>query len=165
MPYLIDSSAFIQAKNMFYRFSFCPGFWDWVAAEHRKGQLFSTDRVRIELLDKADELADWAKNAVEGFFLTTTVPIVARQAMVAAWVQANGQYKQSAKADFLAKADPFLVAHASETGFVLITHEISAPDAQKRVPLPDVCMQFGVTTINLFDVLDSTECLLRLQTP
>lgn len=163
MPYLIDSSAFIQAKNMFYRFSFCPGFWDWIAAEHAKGTLFSTDRVKKELLDGADELADWAKDdAPDGFFLATTEPIVARQAMVAAWVQANAQYKQTAKAEFLGKADPFLVAHSAETGFTLITHEVSAPDSKKRVPLPDVCTQFGVTTTDLFDVLDSSGCLLRL---
>jgi hypothetical protein len=107
MPYLIDSSAFIQAKNLFYRFSFCPGFWDWIAAEHANGVLFSTDRVRTELLDGADELADWTRNAPVGFFLETTEAIVARQAMVASWVQANTQYKQTAKAEFLSKADPF----------------------------------------------------------
>jgi len=30
MPYLLDSNVFIEAKNKYYRFSLCPGFWDWL---------------------------------------------------------------------------------------------------------------------------------------
>ena len=27
--YLLDSNVFIQAKNLYYGFDFCPAFWDW----------------------------------------------------------------------------------------------------------------------------------------
>ncbi len=39
MVALLDSNGLIQAKNLFYRFGFCPGFWDWLSVEHAKGTL------------------------------------------------------------------------------------------------------------------------------
>ena len=48
--YLIDSDVFITAKNLYYAFNLCPGFWDGVLRHHRAGRLFSIDRVRGEIL-------------------------------------------------------------------------------------------------------------------
>ena len=48
--YLVDSDIFITAKNLYYPFDICPGFWKCVVHHHRKGRVFSVDRVRSELL-------------------------------------------------------------------------------------------------------------------
>jgi hypothetical protein len=44
MPYLLDSDVFIQAKNLHYSFDFCPAFWDWIDASHKRGLVFSIER-------------------------------------------------------------------------------------------------------------------------
>ncbi|MBF0147506.1 MAG: DUF4411 family protein [Magnetococcales bacterium] len=28
--YLLDSNVFIEAKNRYYAFDICPGFWEWM---------------------------------------------------------------------------------------------------------------------------------------
>jgi hypothetical protein len=28
--FLLDSNVFIQAKNFYYGFDICPGFWKWL---------------------------------------------------------------------------------------------------------------------------------------
>ncbi len=48
--YLVDSDVFITAKNLYYAFGLCPGFWKSVLHHHRTGRIFSVDRVRGELL-------------------------------------------------------------------------------------------------------------------
>lgn len=109
----MDSNALIQAKNQFYRFDFCPGFWDWVAIEHAKGMLYSIEKVKDELEDGQEELANWASNIIHAsFFVSPTVEVVTIQTVVSQWVNAQQIYSQPEKAKFLAKADPWLVAVA-----------------------------------------------------
>ena len=48
--YLVDSDVFITAKNLYYAFDICPGFWKSVVHHHLEGRVFSVDRVRSELL-------------------------------------------------------------------------------------------------------------------
>jgi hypothetical protein len=36
---------------------------------------------------------------------------------------------------------------------VVVTNEVSAPDAKRKVPLPDLCQQFNIRCINTFDML------------
>ena len=69
------------------------------------------------------------------------------------WVQSEPQFFPSAKADFAAKADGWLIANARLNGMVLVTHEVLAPDARKSVPMPNVCAQFGVAYVNTFEML------------
>jgi len=34
MTYLLDTNVFIEAKNRYYGFGFCPAFWDWIDGAH-----------------------------------------------------------------------------------------------------------------------------------
>ena len=61
MPYLLDANIFIQAKNLPYSFDFCPAFWEWLDVANKKGDVFSIEKVRDELIGGEDALADWAK--------------------------------------------------------------------------------------------------------
>ena len=40
-----------------------------------------------------------------------------------------------------------------EADAVLVTNEVSAPDAKARVPLPNLCAEFGVRYINTVELL------------
>ena len=48
--YLVDSDVFITAKNSYYSFEICPGFWRCLLRHHEQERVFSIDRVRGELL-------------------------------------------------------------------------------------------------------------------
>jgi hypothetical protein len=48
--YILDADVFITAKNRYYGFDTCPGFWASIIHYHRAERLYSIDRVRSELL-------------------------------------------------------------------------------------------------------------------
>ena len=50
LTYVVDSDVFITAKNLYYSFDICPGFWKSVVHHYRAGRVFSVDRARSELL-------------------------------------------------------------------------------------------------------------------
>lgn len=47
--FLVDADVFISAKNRYYAFDICPGFWESLV-HHSGGGVCSIDRVRSELL-------------------------------------------------------------------------------------------------------------------
>lgn len=151
MAYLLDANIFIQAKNLHYGMDFCPAFWDWLIQANRAGAVFSIEKVGDELLAGADDLADWARQRGEGFFLPpdpATIPALTR---VADW--ANRQnYRPAAVSGFLQDADYYLVAFALAHGHVVVTHEV-ASDGVKRVKIPTVCIGVNVKCVNPFEML------------
>jgi hypothetical protein len=110
--------------------------------------------VRKELLDGKDELSAWIKARGDaGWFLEVSdEPTQEVFGQIAAAVQA-GPYKEAAKAEFLATADPWLIAKAATTGATVVTHEVFSPEIKKKVPIPNICLQFGIKTANTFDTL------------
>jgi hypothetical protein len=163
MAYLMDSNAFIQAKNQFYRFSFCPGFWDWIAGEHSRANLFSVEMVETELKQGSDELAEWVSNdAPGGLFITPSAAVATTQGVVARWVNAQKVYAPSEQARFLSRADPWLIAEAIERGHEIITFEEIVPPNSSKVKIPNVAANFGVKCVSLFDALEVSGMQMRL---
>ncbi|WP_349367358.1 DUF4411 family protein [Salinarimonas sp.] len=162
MKYLLDANVFIEASNRYYAFDICPGFWAWMDIV-TGADAASVALVRDEIASGADLLAEWVKDrAAEPWFLPVddTATQVAFQA-VAAHV-ASGPYTPQAQARFLSGADPWLVAKAMIAGCTIVTHEVAAPGAKKRVPLPNVCAHFGVATLNTFDAMRALKASLAL---
>ena len=155
--YLVDSDVFITAKNLYYSFDICPGFWKSVLHHHREGRIFSVDRVRSELLagHKTEDLVRWVRDEVpEGFFVPVDTDVVVRAYTdVMMWVQRNPEYFDHAKAKFATGADGWLVAYARMHDATIVTNEQSAPESRKEIKLPDVCKQFGVRSDNAFAML------------
>ncbi len=163
MAYLLDSNTFIQAKNFFYRFSFCPGFWDWLSIEHSNGNLFSIEKVRDELTAGNDDLALWATTTIaRSFFLKPTPSVVTTQSVVARWVNSQSVYSQPNIYSFLSKADPWLIAQAMEGNFEIVTFETLVPPNSTVVKIPNVAVNFQVQTISIYDVMDRIGAVLRL---
>jgi hypothetical protein len=162
VTYLLDSNTFIQAKNDFYRFSFCPGYWDWIIDGYHRGQIFSTEHVRQELLHLQDDLAKWITSfAPKGMFIKTTDASVKSYAAVVNWVSNRENYKQEHKDSFLGGADPWLIAEALAGNHIIVTFEKSQPDSAK-VKIPDVAQGFGVPTLRIYDVIEQTGRTLTL---
>ncbi|HOF41458.1 MAG TPA: DUF4411 family protein [Candidatus Hydrogenedentes bacterium] len=156
-PYLLDSDVFIQAKNQYYAFSICPGFWDCLLGHFQLGNIFSLQEIREELLRGNDEedLVRWVKNKLpRDFFLPASEQNVTRHFQdIILWVQENSQFKDQAKSKFAAGADGWLAAFAKAHNYVVVTGEQFHPDAKNRVPLPNVCKKFDVQYGDVFKML------------
>ena len=133
--YLVDSDVFITAKNLYYAFDICPGFWKSVVHHHRAGRVFSIDRVRSELLagHKTEDLVRWVRNDIpSSFFIPVDTDAVVRAYTdIMMWVQRHPRYFDIAKAKFATAADGWLVAYARVHGSTVVTNEQSAPEFQE----------------------------------
>ncbi len=153
--YLLDANALIEANRRYYSSDICPGFWNFLEFSNGNAAVFSIDRIGKEIHDGAgrDFLKEWVGNN-SAFFLSTDISktINHYRAMVS-WVSSSTQFLPEAKAEFASVADGWLIAHARAEEYVLVTHEICAKDARKKVPIPNVCKEFGVRYCNTFEML------------
>jgi hypothetical protein len=155
--FYLDSDVFIAAKNAYYAFSICPGFWKSLIHHHGKGRVFSIDAIRREILAgrDTDDLVKWTKSEVpEEFFQGTDgEDVVNAFTEVMLWAQRSGQYTEPAKAKFATEADGWLVAYAKVNPGIVITNEQTRPDSKSRILLPDVCKHFNVECQSTFAML------------
>lgn len=152
--YVLDANVFIEAACHYYAFDLVPGFWESLVQHATEGVVASIDRVKNELKRGKDELAEWADSRFSGaFFSTDDAGIVGAYSQVMAWVQGQAQFLDAAKADFAGGADGWLVAAAIARGSVVVPHEIPAPEARRKVPIPNVCQAFDVRYVDTFKML------------
>jgi len=157
--FLIDSDVLITAKNRYYAFSICPGFWESLLHGHSIGRLHSIDRVRQELLNGSpdDDLVQWVGQSVPATFFHSCGESVVVDAFreIMLWAQRHGQYTDAAKAKFASGADGWLVAYSRVKGTTVVTNEQPAPDSKKEIKLPDVCNRFSTSYADTFAMLRS----------
>ena len=112
--YLLDSDVFITAKNKYYAFDICPGFWKSLIHHSKQGRIHSIDRVRNEIPSgrKTEDLVQWvSKKLPSGFFFNADNEKVASAfSNVMLWIQQSSQYYDHAKAKFATGADGWLGA-------------------------------------------------------
>ncbi len=133
-------------------FDFCPAFWDWLDREHGNDVVHSIDRICKELTAGTDELADWASDRDGTFFLPIDESTSSAMTHVSDCVQ-RSLCTESAKRDFLSKADPFLIAYSLAKGHTVVTRETLEPNRTTKVKIPNVCQGLGVPYINEFKML------------
>lgn len=158
VKYLIDTNVFIQAKNMYYRFDFCGGFWDWVAAAHQDGLIYSIKKVRDELTAGVDQCSTWAKAMPSTFFLDdlNDSAVMAEYGKIMQWSGAS-HFKPAAIAEFAKQnvADAFLIAVAKSHNYSIVTQELGNPAARNRILIPDAAAVHGVNTVYVYDMLSA----------
>lgn len=134
-PYILDSDVFITAKNRYYAFDICPGFWDSLIHHYGKGNAYSIDKIRNELLAgrKTEDLVQWVKNKLPGGFFhgTDDNDVISAYTEIMLWVNRNQQYFDQAKAKFATEADGWLVAYAMVHDVIVVTNEQPRPQAPK----------------------------------
>jgi predicted nucleic acid-binding protein len=159
--FLLDANVLIAAHRSYYAFDLCPGFWQSVLDGFAAQRIFSIQRIRAELL-KGDALEQWVTDELSGeFFLDdSTAEIAAEYGPMMTWVATKG-FLPAAQAKFAKDADGWLVATAKQTGFCLVTHEIRQEGAKARVPIPNLCDEFGVIPCNTFEMLRELGCAYR----
>lgn len=156
MTYLLDSDVFITAKNAYYAFEICPGFWKGLLREYEHGRVYSIDRVRAELLlgRPEEDLVHWVRKTVpEPFFRECTSDVTTAFSEIILWTQRHPRYSDQAKAKFATGADGWLVAYAKVHNAVVVTNEKPASESRAVIKLPDVCNQFNVLSKDTFVML------------
>lgn len=156
MKYLLDSNTFIQAKNFYYGMDICPAYWDWLDQQFQLGIVASVHMIGQELRDGNDELALWVKARPIHFISNSDS---ATQAIFTQIVQTImvGNYNPGNRDDFLAKADPWLIAKARNIGATVVTNEVMVASNAKRVKIPNICQQFNVPYLTTFQFLRDLE--------
>jgi Domain of unknown function (DUF4411) len=152
LRYLLDANAYIQAKNQYYGMDICPAYWDWLDQQFQCGVVASIHMIAKELKDGDDELAIWVKDRPAHFISNDDA---ATQAVFAEIAQAvvTGDYNPGNRDNFLAKADPWIIAKAKAIGATIVTHEALAAENSKKIKVPNICLQFGVPCVNTFRLL------------
>ncbi|MGI8707334.1 MAG: DUF4411 family protein [Actinomycetota bacterium] len=151
MVYLLDTNIFIEAKNRYYAFDFCPAFWDWIDAANESEKVFSIEKVADELIGGGDELADWVEHRKSELFLKPDPPVVPSLQEVSRWVSSQ-DYDAAAVTTFLQVADYYLIAQAHAHEHVVVTHEL-VRHSTKKIKIPSVCIGLGIKCMSPFEML------------
>ena len=153
--FVLDANVFITAHRRYYTLDLCPGFWNCLIHHFHSGRILSIDRVRDELIGNGDELSDWVQGAPADMFVASLEkPVIDAYQEVMSWVHGDPQFYTQAKDEFSRGADGWLVAYAMSHNVTLVTLETYQNGAKRRVPIPNVCDQFGVTPMDTFEMLD-----------
>lgn len=149
--YRLDTNIFIEAKNRYYGFDFCPAFWEWLITQNNAGTVASIEKVSSELIGTGDDLADWAEAQSKNFFLAPDEAVLQALAKVSEW--ATGQnFQPAAISTFLQAADYWLIGHAMAHDFVVVSHEVPS-DTVRKIKIPNACVGLGITFVSPFEML------------
>lgn len=155
--FVLDTNVFIEAHRRYYAQDLCPGFWECLTHYCREKRVLSIDRVQDEI-QPPDALFEWISRAPNELFVSSAEPPVrAAFTEMVNWVQGNGQFRTEAKTEFTGAADGWLAAYARVHNAVVVTQEVFDADARKRVPLLNVCREFGVDYRDTFEMLRELE--------
>lgn len=132
---------------------FCPGYWDWLEKQFNGGNICSIDNVYVEIVESKDTLSSWAKDHKPHFVDIDDDDTQTVFADVANYVMSLERKTEVEKARFLAKADPWIIAKAVTMGATIVTHEVRVADDSKKVKIPNICDNYGISCINTFELL------------
>lgn len=152
MRYLLDANTYIQAKNQYYGMDICPAYWSWLDEQFKQGLVCSVDMISRELKDGNDDLAIWVCDHSSHFIENDDESTQQAFTDIVQFVM-DGNYNAGNRDNFLAKADPWIIAKAKTIGATVVTHECFVVQNTKKVKVPNICQEFDVTCINTFQLL------------
>lgn len=161
MIYLLDANTYIEAKNRYYDMEFCPAYWDWLDQQFAKGIAASIDMIGHELKDGNDDLAEWVKARAAQFMSNDDDATQNVFSEIVHFVMSR-DFNLANRDQFLAKADPWLIAKAKTIGATVVSHESTLNEGSKKVKVPNICRQFDVRCIDTFTFLRETQAKFRL---
>ncbi len=165
--YIMDTNTFITAKDKFYAYDIVPSFWSKILEMFKLSKVKVIDAVASEIADGNDDLADWfsenIKQSVDDIGDAYVIQVKQNGTVlqnyqdIANLVVQNTQYKESEKARFLSRADPWLIAAGKALNATIVTQEVLSGKGTRKVKIPDICQQVGVKYVNLFDMMRAVE--------
>lgn len=98
--FLMDSNAFIEPANNYYRFGFAKKFWDQLEVNIKDGSIAILDLVKAEILKGDDALSDWMRDIEICHYIDRKQPEMLQiYRQVLDGVQTNKCYKAIALSD------------------------------------------------------------------
>jgi hypothetical protein len=148
MIYCIDTSSLIAAWQEKYPIENFPSIWDKIHSLIEEERLTAPVDVLHETKKRSDELHTWLKVRKAMFReLTDAVQIEAGQ-VLSQFPRLVGEKK------LRTSADPFVIALARVEGLQLVADE-KLTGKPLRPNIPDVCMELGMTHINVLQLIQS----------
>ena len=152
--YLLDTNIFLEANKFHYPMDIFPAFWEWLDHENNIGKIASIMPVYVEMKDYKDDLSEWIMVRKKQWFLPIhDVDTQEKYIEIANYVESCGRFERTAVADFLDKADSWIIAKALSLHCAVVTHEISDPKCRRRIKIPDICNKFNVNYTNTINLL------------
>jgi hypothetical protein len=156
--YLLDADTLIRADNTFYPLKRFPVFWQWLRFNGSAGNIKVPLEQYEEITAGKGQLVDWLKDVENREALLFTEEV---DPSLVAKITAEGYAPDLNEAEQeTVGRDPFLIAYAvaATAERCVVSFEVSAP-SKKRAnrKVPDVCAEFGVTCITLFDLIDKLD--------
>lgn len=135
----------------------CPGFWDFIDKKNSETVVYSVRNIYDELFrggDK-DELVSWVKERKDvGLFLEVDDNDTQLEYQkIVQYVNDHPIFSPQEKIRFLSEADPWLIAKAKTFGAKVVTNEVLVGLNSTKVKIPNICNEFEVEYISLFDFL------------
>ena len=62
-------------------------------------------------------------------------------------------WKETEKSRFISGADPWLIASAMHHDLVVVTQDVLVPADSQKIKIPNICVEFDVECINIFDLI------------
>ncbi len=152
--YLIDSDVLVTAHRTLFPFDIAPGFWKQLI-DKASPKIVFIEGVSDEILKGRDELADWYSENKDGF----NVLGIPEDAVIKSYrhiinnINKSEKYKQSKKREFASTADSWLCAYGLAYDSTIVTCEKHPSDSRGRIPIPDVCLEFGIRCIDLLQFM------------
>lgn len=158
MIYLFDADTLIRADRTYYPRKRFPIFWLWLEFKGTEGVIKIPFEQYEEITTGNGELVDWLK-ATETkealLFVEEADPTVVTNVTENGYADDLDDREQE-----LIGRDPFLISYGlvDPNGRRVVSFENSAPSKQRaNRKVPDVCAQFGLSCITLFDVIEELD--------
>jgi hypothetical protein len=151
LPFWLDANVFVEAANRYYKFDRVPKFWSFLSSEIQEGSICCPKAVYDELMPYKDHLTTWIRTRKDkGLCVRVTDDIQRHFSSVADHVVTK--YPRHKSEEFLAGADPWIIAYALSVGGTVVTQESTS--RKRKVRIPTVCQQFSVRVFDTFQMLD-----------
>ncbi len=159
---VLDNNVFILAKNLYYQFHFCPGFWMWLETINGDHAAISITSVYDELVErpaktghKADERSIWEKSHSDLFISNDDQDTIKALLELESFL-INKDVPERKMDEFMQAADSTLIAYAKAHNVCVVSHERASKDfSAKKIYMPNVCNAFGVSYQSIFDIMRS----------
>lgn len=150
--FIVDSSIFITAKNLYYPFDIAPSFWEQMKTIIVQEDIILLDVVRDEIYRQEDSIKDWMKSISDlKFHSIKDEKMLDGYKTVLSYIQSSGLFKEKALRAWSDRytADPWLISAAIEYNGIIITFEKDNSNPKDRSPktkikIPQVASAFGI---------------------
>ena len=148
--YVIDTNVLLEAANNYYAFDRVPAFWEWLERQFIDGVVRTLTMVKDEV-DFPPDVVSWvAERERDGHLIDESDPLIQTEyGRMAGWLVSQPLGAEHI-ANFMSKADLWIIAAAKVRGSTVVTQEVAAGRGSRKVRIPDVCAQFRVKCINTF---------------